>query len=105
LKYCAELIPSDIRSRFATTHILNPNALTHKYLRRLYNVTAGLSSAPNDSFLYLTIISGTPFCAALRVYPSVVELIEHVPDTILPQLVYPGELVFPAHYVLIPFGL
>ena len=43
LKYCAELIPSDIRSRFTTTHILNPNALTQKYLRRLYNVTAGLS--------------------------------------------------------------
>ncbi|KAG6877669.1 hypothetical protein C0993_005168 [Termitomyces sp. T159_Od127] len=32
LKYCAELMPFDIRSRFATTHILNPNALTQKYL-------------------------------------------------------------------------
>ncbi|KAG5352330.1 hypothetical protein C0989_002775 [Termitomyces sp. Mn162] len=40
LKYCAELMPFDIRSRFFTTHILNPNALTQKYLRRLYNVTA-----------------------------------------------------------------
>lgn len=47
LKYCAELIPSDIRSRFMTTHVLNPNFLTQKYLRRLYNVSAGLSSSPN----------------------------------------------------------
>lgn len=75
LKYCAQLIPSDIRSRFATTHILNPNALTQKYLRRLYNVTAG-----------------TPFCGAVRAYSSVVELIEHVSDTVLSQLVYPVTL-------------
>jgi len=75
LRYCAELIPSDIRSRFATTHILNPNALTQKYLRRLYNVTAG-----------------TPFCTTVRAYSSVVELMEHVPGTVLLQLVYPATL-------------
>jgi hypothetical protein len=42
------------------------------------------------SFVYLIVIPGTPFCAAVRAYSSVVELIEHVPDTVLPQLVYPG---------------
>ena len=43
LKYCAEVIPSDIRVRFSTTRILNPNTLTQKYLRRLYNISAGES--------------------------------------------------------------
>lgn len=41
LKFCAELIPSDIRTRFGTTHILNSNTLTQKYMRRLYNFAAG----------------------------------------------------------------
>ena len=31
----------DIRQRFSTTRILNPNTLTQKYLRRLYNISAG----------------------------------------------------------------
>jgi hypothetical protein len=42
LKYCAEVIV-DIRVRFSTTRILNANTLTQKYLRRLYNVSAGES--------------------------------------------------------------
>jgi hypothetical protein len=41
LKFCTELIPSDIRKRLLTTYVLNPNALTQRYLRRLYNVSAG----------------------------------------------------------------
>ena len=43
LKYCAEVIPADIRARFLTTRILNANALAQKYLRRLYNISAGKS--------------------------------------------------------------
>jgi hypothetical protein len=43
LKYCAEVIPADIRERFSTTRILNANTLTQKYLRRLYNISAGES--------------------------------------------------------------
>ena len=43
LKYCAEVIPMDIRVRFSTTRILNANTLTQKYLRRLYNISAGVS--------------------------------------------------------------
>jgi Divergent CRAL/TRIO domain len=41
LKYCIELIPYDIRKRFTATYILNPNGLTHRYLCRIYNVSAG----------------------------------------------------------------
>lgn len=41
LKYCAEIIPADICRRFSTTRILNPNTLSQKYLRRLYNISAG----------------------------------------------------------------
>ncbi|KAL0070247.1 Ras GTPase activating protein ira2 [Marasmius tenuissimus] len=43
LKYCAELVPIDIRMRFSRAHILNANTTTQKYLRRLYNVFAGTS--------------------------------------------------------------
>ena len=43
LKYCTEVIPMDIRVRFSTTRILNANTLTQKYLRRLYNISAGES--------------------------------------------------------------
>lgn len=41
LKYCAELIPSDIRERFCVARILNPNTLMQKFMRRLYNISAG----------------------------------------------------------------
>jgi hypothetical protein len=41
LKYCTELIPKDIRQRLLTTYILNANSLMHRYLRKLYNVSAG----------------------------------------------------------------
>ena len=43
LKYCAEVIPADIRVRFSTTRILNANTLAQKYLRRLHNISAGES--------------------------------------------------------------
>ena len=41
LKYCAELIPVDIRDRFFVARILNPNNLMQKFMRRLYNIFAG----------------------------------------------------------------
>ncbi|KAF8872759.1 hypothetical protein BD779DRAFT_1679537 [Infundibulicybe gibba] len=75
LKYCAELVPADIRSRFIATHILNPNALTQKYLRRLYNVSAG-----------------TPFCGEIRAYSSIWDLPNHVPESALAALDYPVNL-------------
>ncbi|KAJ7167823.1 hypothetical protein C8R46DRAFT_1350755 [Mycena filopes] len=75
LKFCAELIPYDIRTRFGTTHILNSNTLTQKYMRRLYNFAAG-----------------TPFCSVIRAHSSVTELLMHVPQSAVAKLVYPWAL-------------
>ncbi|KAF8076811.1 hypothetical protein FPV67DRAFT_1605221 [Lyophyllum atratum] len=75
LKYCAELLPYDIRSRFTITHVLNPNTLTQKYLRRLYNVTAG-----------------TPFCDSVKAYSSVAELKPHIQIEALEELIHPLTL-------------
>ncbi|KAF7302288.1 Ras-GAP domain-containing protein [Mycena indigotica] len=75
LKFCAELIPYDIRTRFATTHILNSNTLTQKYMRRLYNFAAG-----------------TPFCGSVRAHSSVIELGVHVPRQVIDKLGYPSSL-------------
>ena len=44
LKYCIEIIPSDFRQKFETAYILSPNAAAVKYLRRLWNITAGAHS-------------------------------------------------------------
>jgi neurofibromin 1 len=52
IKYCTELIPSDIREHFLTTYILNPNALTQRYLRRLYNISAGTSQWPQRLIVF-----------------------------------------------------
>ncbi|KAJ7302887.1 hypothetical protein DFH08DRAFT_70201 [Mycena albidolilacea] len=62
LKFCAELIPSDIRTRFRTTHILNSNTLAQKYMRRLSNFAAG-----------------TPFCSVIKAHSSVTELLSQIP--------------------------
>ncbi|KAJ6587786.1 hypothetical protein B0H10DRAFT_2233906 [Mycena sp. CBHHK59/15] len=75
LKFCAELIPYDIRTRFSTTHILNSNTLTQKYMRRLYNFAAG-----------------TPFCSVIRAYSSVVDLVAQVPQSAVAKLLYPLAL-------------
>lgn len=75
LKFCAELMPYDIRTRFGTTHILNSNTLTQKYMRRLYNFAAG-----------------TPFCSVIRAHSSVIELLTHVPQSVVDKLVYPSAL-------------
>ncbi|KAJ2930404.1 hypothetical protein H1R20_g6694, partial [Candolleomyces eurysporus] len=72
LKYCAEVLPADLRNRFRTAHILNPNYLMQKYLRRLYNVSAG-----------------TAYCSECRAYTSVEDMLEYVPDAVLAALSYP----------------
>ncbi|KAA1466679.1 hypothetical protein DENSPDRAFT_831556 [Dentipellis sp. KUC8613] len=71
LKYCIEMIPSDIRHRFLTAYLLNPNNATHKYLRRLNNITAGLHLS-----------------SEVRACSSVAELIQYVPATCAAPLVY-----------------
>ncbi|KAF7352222.1 hypothetical protein MVEN_01185600 [Mycena venus] len=75
LKFCAELIPYDIRTRFGTTHILNSNTLTQKYMRRLYNFAAG-----------------TPFCSVIKAHSSVTELLTQVPQSAVEKLEYPSRL-------------
>ncbi|KAF9527976.1 hypothetical protein CPB83DRAFT_363170 [Crepidotus variabilis] len=80
LKYCTELIPIDIRMRFTTARVLNPNSLMHKYMRRLYNVSAGI-----------------PISADMKVYTSVLQLMEDVRTAVLPPLSKPVSLEQEAH--------
>ncbi|KAF8165773.1 hypothetical protein B0H34DRAFT_794124 [Crassisporium funariophilum] len=80
LKYCAEVVPADIRSRFSGVRILNANTLTQKYLRRLYNISAG-----------------TPLCNEIKAYTSVLQLIEDVRTAALPPLEYPVSLEQEVH--------
>ncbi|TFY54349.1 hypothetical protein EVJ58_g8920 [Rhodofomes roseus] len=61
LKFAYEVIPSDIRRRFDTAHILTPNQLATKYLKRVYNLSSGIEFSSN--------------CAT---YSSVEELIDHL---------------------------
>jgi len=44
LRFCAEIVPKDIREKFMTARMLNPNSLAQRYFRRLYNFMAGQSS-------------------------------------------------------------
>jgi neurofibromin 1 len=55
LKTCAELIPSDIRTRFLSTYVLNANGLAQKYIRRLYNVGAGATFLLPASTVNMTL--------------------------------------------------
>ncbi|KAH7931340.1 hypothetical protein BV22DRAFT_1124264 [Leucogyrophana mollusca] len=75
LKTCSELIPSDVRSRFINAYILNPNSLTQKYLRRMYNISAG-----------------TIFSSGIKACSSISELLVHVPASSLAALQYPTTL-------------
>ncbi|KAF7432844.1 Ras GTPase activating protein ira2 [Pleurotus ostreatus] len=75
IKMSAELIPQDIRVRLVATHILNPNANTVRYLRRLCNVC-----------------SGTPLGGEIRAYSSVQELSNSVTPHALEALLVPYAL-------------
>ncbi|THH13571.1 hypothetical protein EW146_g6666 [Bondarzewia mesenterica] len=75
LKHCIDMIPSDIRHRFMTAYILNPNDAAHKYLRRLYNITAGMH-----------LSSEVKACSAIE------ELLQFVPTTCVAPLVYATSL-------------
>ncbi|KAL4081516.1 hypothetical protein V8B97DRAFT_1923406 [Scleroderma yunnanense] len=72
---CSQLIPFDIRERFTNVYILNANTLTQRYLRRMYNISAG------------TILS-----TGVKVCPSVNELLQHVPESCLSALRHPESL-------------
>ncbi|GAW06426.1 ras gtpase activator [Lentinula edodes] len=77
LKFCAEVFPSDLRMMIVRTHILNPNSLMQKFLRRVYNVCAGIGIA-----------------GELRAWSSIAELIPHIPTSVIesPPLKYPLSL-------------
>lgn len=51
LKTCSQLIPMDVRQRCTNGYFLNVNSLTQRYLRRVYNISAGLCclSSPQPS--------------------------------------------------------
>ena len=89
LKYCTEIIPADIRVRFSTTRILNPNTLAQKYLRRLYNVSAGRSVHLYPLPCRLCQL-GTPLCNEIKAYTSVLQLLEDVKSAALPSLAFAG---------------
>jgi hypothetical protein len=76
-----------------TAHFLNPNSLTQKYLRRLYNFMAGMFACLllRSS---LTLWKGTPFCSSLKTYVSVAELLEKLPDTLLEALAEPSMSIY-----------
>ena len=60
-KYCTELIPKDVRERLLTTYILNANALMQRYLRRLYNISAGISFNMQKQWAVLISLQATTF--------------------------------------------
>ncbi|EIN11059.1 hypothetical protein PUNSTDRAFT_51619 [Punctularia strigosozonata HHB-11173 SS5] len=61
LKYCCELIPYDIRQRYTGAHILSPNALAVRYLRRVHNIFAGM-----PTFEQVTVYSSVADLSRLR---------------------------------------
>jgi hypothetical protein len=42
LKYCMEFLPTDIRLKVQAVYALNTNALTQRFLRKLFLVTSGI---------------------------------------------------------------
>ncbi|TDL29911.1 hypothetical protein BD410DRAFT_780416, partial [Rickenella mellea] len=74
-KFAVELLPSDIKDRFKAFHILNANILMQRYLRKLYNVCAGL---------YLS--------SDIRAYHSVKELGQRINGDIASTLEYASHL-------------
>lgn len=75
LKYCIEIIPSDFRAKFETAYILSPNAAAVKYLRRLWNITAG-----------------SHLSRQVKACSSVQELLTFVPSSATAPLVYATSL-------------
>lgn len=75
VKYCIELIPSDIRTRFIGCYKLNVNRLAQRYLKRVQNFVAGIHLARE-----------------FRTATSVEELLQLVPGIEVSDLGYPAEL-------------
>ncbi|KAH7887502.1 hypothetical protein F5I97DRAFT_2056906 [Phlebopus sp. FC_14] len=80
LKTCSQLLPVDVRQRFVDGYILNANSLTQRYLRRMYNISAG-----------------TIFSSGVKACSSVAELLQYVPQSCLTALEYPTSLEKESH--------
>ncbi|KIJ20411.1 hypothetical protein PAXINDRAFT_166473 [Paxillus involutus ATCC 200175] len=80
LKTCSQLIPVDVRQRFINGYILNANTLTQRYLRRMYNISAG------------TILS-----TGIKACSLVTELLQHVPKSCVSALECPASLERESH--------
>ncbi|KAK0207040.1 hypothetical protein DFS33DRAFT_1318594 [Desarmillaria ectypa] len=75
VKYCIELIPSDIRARFVGCYTLNVNRLAQRYLKRVQNFVAGIHLARE-----------------FHTATSVEEISQLVPGIEVSDLGYPAEL-------------
>ncbi len=93
LKYCIEIIPHDFRARFETAYILNPNSAAVKYLRRLWNITAGALSV-DDISAALRLLSGSHLSSQVKACSSVLELQNFVPASATVPLVYASKHVY-----------
>ena len=90
LKYCIEIIPHDFRAKFETAYILNPNSAAVKYLRRLWNITAG-AKLVHDPSVALTLPSGSHLSSQVKACCSVQELQTFVPASATVPLVYASK--------------
>ncbi|EIW76207.1 hypothetical protein CONPUDRAFT_64047 [Coniophora puteana RWD-64-598 SS2] len=69
LKFCTEIIPVDVRQQLSCMYFLNANALTLKYLRRIYNVSSGLS--------FPLLNNGIQTCSSVK------DLLNYIPESCL----------------------
>lgn len=90
LKYCIEIIPSDFRAKFETAYILSPNAAAVKYLRRLWNITAG-AHLVHGCQATLTLSLGSHLSRQVKACSSVQELLTFVPSSATAPLVYASK--------------
>ena len=86
LKYCIEIIPSDFRAKFETAYILSPNAAAVKYLRRLWNITAGAYFLRSYQATP-TLSPGSHLSRQVKACSSVQELLTFVPVSATAPLV------------------
>jgi hypothetical protein len=93
LKYCIEIIPHDFRARFETAYILNPNSAAIKYLRRLWNITAG-AYLVDVIIVALRLLSGSHLSSQVKACSSILELQTFVPVSATAPLVYASKHVY-----------
>ncbi|KZT29450.1 hypothetical protein NEOLEDRAFT_1128208 [Neolentinus lepideus HHB14362 ss-1] len=75
VKYCIELLPSDVRQHMTMVHILNPSQQAQKYFRRLWNIGAGM-----------------PSICEVKVHAWAADLLQEVPEQVLAALPFAASL-------------